>query len=536
MTEVEPVKPIHKPAGYAMLIEQYELDIIPNWHKSMVTTSGIHRVNSKDGVIEEIYPSKYWPGDTPGSHLEFALKYDGTNLAILCSLFQKITQKEILAHVRSKPTGKYARRLWFLYEFLTGERLPLQDLKRGNYINLLEPDEYYTVATVRQVRRQRINDNLPGDGRFCPMVRRTGTLQDFEAADLPGRCRQVLAGYSPELLKRALGYLYTKETKSSFEIEHIKPSSTRTERFAALLQTSEQEDFCRKERLIELQNKIVDARFRDVDYRSSQNYVGETVAWQKERIHFVCPKPEDLTDLMDGLMAANVRMTTGGMSAVTQAAAIAYGFVFLHPFEDGNGRIHRFLIHNILAQRGFTPKSVMFPVSAAMLKNAADYNASLEAFSRQLMPLVEYSLDENGQMTVQNETAIWYRFIDMTPQAEALFRFIDQTIDTELAGELTFLANYDKTRKAIQEVVDIPDRQIDLFIRFCLQNNGRLSARKRESHFNSLSDEEVALLEQAVQSAYGAETSAGDFKGLWENGPHASQPEHGQGGASVPEA
>jgi uncharacterized protein YggL (DUF469 family) len=94
----------------------------------------------------------------------------------------------------------------------------------------------------------------------------------------------------------------------------------------------------------------------------------------------------------------------------------------------------------------------------------------------------------------------------MTPQAEALFRFIDQTIDTELASELAFLANYDKTKKAIQEIVDMPDRQIDFFIRFCLQNNGRLSARKRASHFDFLSDEEVALLEHAVQSAYRAET------------------------------
>lgn len=507
MFENDQKKLIYRPAGYAALIERYDLDVIPNWHKSLVATSGIHRVNSSAGVIEEVYPSKYWPGDTLGDHLEFALKYDGTNLAILSILFQKISVNDLLIHFRSKPTGKYARRLWFLYEFLTGKTLPLEDLKRGNYVDLLEPDEYYTITPIRrQVRRQRINENLLGDSRFCPTVRRIDTLRDFETADLPGRCRQVLAGYSDELLKRALGYLYNKETKSSFEIERIKPTSTRTNRFVALLQTAEQEDFCRKERLIEVQNRIVDARFRNSDYRSSQNYVGETVAWQKERIHFACPKPEDLANLMDGLTASHERMNTGGVSAVIQAAVVAYGFVFLQPFEDGNGRIHRFLIHNILARRGFTPKGVMFPISAVMLKNPADYNASLEAFSRQLMTLVEYSLDENGHMTVHNDTAIWYRFIDMTPQAEALFRFIDQTIETELASELAFLANYDNTKRAIQEIVDMPDRQIDLFIRFCLRNNGRLSARKRTSHFDFLSDKEIALLEQAVQSAYGNET------------------------------
>jgi Fic family protein len=145
---------------------------------------------------------------------------------------------------------------------------------------------------------------------------------------------------------------------------------------------------------------------RSAGYRSSQNYVGETVAWRKERIHFACPKPEDLAELMDGLTAAHERMNTGDVSGVIHAAAIAYGFVFLHPFEDGNGRIHRFLIHNILARRGFTPEGVMFTISASMLKNPADYEASLEAFSRQLMPLVEYSLDKDGHMTVKNDTAI----------------------------------------------------------------------------------------------------------------------------------
>jgi hypothetical protein len=474
-----------------------------NWHRSLVTTSGIHRIDSNGDITEEVYPPKYWPGDTLGDHLEFALKYDGTNLAILASLFQEIKEKDILEYIRSKPTGKYARRLWFLYEFLTGETLPLYDLKQGNYIDLLEPDKYYTITPARQVRRQRVNDNLLGDRRFCPTVRYTDALRDFETADLPKRCRQVVSAFSPELLKRALGYLYTKETKSSFEIEHIKPTSTRTERFVALLQLAEQEDFCDKKQLIELQNRIVDPRFRDFDYRLNQNYVGEAAAWQREKIHFACPKPEDLADLMEGLTSAHKRMEARNVPAVIHAASIAYGFVYLHPFEDGNGRIHRFLIHNILARRGFAPESVMFPISASMLKNPADCSASLEAFSRRLMPIVEYSLDEEGRMTVQNDTAIWYRYIDMTPQAEALFRFIEQTIDTELARELAFLANYDETKRAIQEIVDMPDRQVDLFIRFCLQNNGTLSARKRASHFGSLSDEEIVHMQQAVQSAYG---------------------------------
>ena len=259
--------------------------------------------------------------------------------------------------------------------------------------------------------------------------------------------------------------------------------------------------------MIDLQNRIVDPRFSDSDYRKTQNYVGEAVAWQKEKVHFACPKPEDLADLMEGLVASHKRMDEGSVSALVHAAAVAYGFVFLHPFEDGNGRIHRFLIHNVLARRGFTPEGSMFPVSAFMLKNLADYDASLEAFSRPLMALVEYSLDEEGHMTVHNDTARWYSYVDMTPQAEALFRFIERTIDTELVEELAFLANYDETKRAIQEIVDMPDRQIDLFIRFCLQNNGRLSARKRASHFDSLSEDEIALMEQVIQSAYGSKMS-----------------------------
>jgi hypothetical protein len=51
----------------------------------------------------------------------------------------------------------------------------------------------------------------------------------------------------------------------------------------------------------------------------------------------------------------------------------------------------------------------------------------------------------------------------------------------------------------LQEIVDMPDRRLDLFIRLCTQNKGRLAAGKRDE-FNELSDAEVRSMEKAVQA------------------------------------
>ena len=103
-------------------------------------------------------------------------------------------------------------------------------------------------------------------------------------------------------------------------------------------------------------------------------------------------------------------------------------------------------------------------------------------------------------MTVHGDTARWYRYIDMTPQAEALFRFIEKTIEVELKGEVNFLLSYDRTVEGLRNIVDMPDRLMDLFVRLCLQNRGRLSANKRTAHFDFLSDDEVRRMEEVVRS------------------------------------
>ncbi len=137
-----------------------------------------------------------------------------------------------------------------------------------------------------------------------------------------------------------------------------------------------------------------------------------------------------------------------------------------------------------------------------MLKNSSDYDASLEAFSKPLLQLIEYRLDELGQMTVDNDTASWYQYMDMTAQAEALSDFVKITIEEELVQELDFIANYDQTKKTIQDIIDMPDRLIDLFIQCCLQNNAKLSDKKRTSHFDFLTDDELSAMEQAVRNGY----------------------------------
>jgi hypothetical protein len=489
-------------AGYAWLLERFGLNGMPHWHTSFVSSLTTRATKVRDGRIEDIYPTRYWPGENIAGHLEFALKYDGVNPGLLAQIFDHIPPHEITGYIKSKPTGKYARRVWFFYEFLTGRRLPLDDIAYGNYVDALDSKTYYTIQKGKKSPRHRVVDNLLGPRTFCPVIRKTEKLTRLDAADLRKRCEKILGTYPPELIRRALGYLYNKETKSSFEIEHVKPNPSRTENFIASLGFAEKEDFCEKDRLIELQNRIADPRFKESGYRRSQNYVGETIAYQRENIHFVCPKPEDVPSLMDGLIASHKRMKAGNVSPVIHAAAVSYGFVFLHPFEDGNGRIHRFLIHNILSLQGMVPPGLMFPVSAVMLRNSADYDASLEAFSRPLLKLIDYRLDETGQMTVENDTALWYRYMDLTTQAEALYDFVAKTIEEELVNELDFLAGYDKTKRSIQEIIDMPDRLIDVFIQLCLQNNGRLSARKRNTHFGFLTDAELTAMEQAVKDNY----------------------------------
>lgn len=493
-------------AGYARLIAELGLCVLPPARMTFIATRGGRRTEVRDGRSVEILPASYQPEETPLAELEFALKYDGVDLQVLDALFRRLGPEDLepslAERVRACPTGVYVRRLWFLYEFLTGRRLPVDDAAAGNYVPVLDPALYYTATGIRS-RRHRVVDNLLGNAAFCPTVRRTARLTAFQAENLAAEAARIVAEFDEDALRRAVSFLYTKETRSSFDIEGERPTASRTERFIGLLREVPTLPRLTSAELSRLQNATVDPRYADTGYRRDQVYVGEPVDPARQRIHFIAARPGDVPALMDGFAQAVARHDRTATDPVVLAAALSFGFVFIHPFQDGNGRLHRLLIHYVLARAGFTPPGLIFPVSAAMLARKHEYDAALEAFSVPLMRLLDYDEDAEGVVTVKNETAHLYRFFDATVMAEALYGWVEQTVRGDLRRELEFVVAFRDVREDIVAIVELPDRKANLLVQLCLQNNGRLALAKRQSHFAELTDAEVEAVERAIERRFG---------------------------------
>jgi hypothetical protein len=320
--------------------------------------------------------------------------------------------------------------------------------------------------------------------------------------DLAGRARAVVAGVPHDLLARAAAFLLLKDSKSSYAIEGEHAPQNRIQRWGRAIGEAGRRTIDLRE-LLRLQQIVIgDARFVRLGLRQEGGFVGEHDRDTGVPIpDHISARPEDLDSLIDGLAAFD-RGPASRLDAVIAAAALAFGFVYIHPFQDGNGRIHRYLIHHVLARRGFNPAGVVFPVSATIRDRIDEYRAVLEGHSRRLLPLIEWEPTADGNVRALNDTADFYRFFDATPHAEFLYGCVAKTIEEDLPRETDFLARYDQFRTRIEVMVDMPDRTLELLFRFLRQNGGRLSRRAREGELAAMTDAEVASVEQAYADLF----------------------------------
>lgn len=484
-------------AGYAALIDAYGLRVpLP---RTLSATGEHHRVRSESGW--RILTPRHAPSPDLESHLTFALKYEGVDLAVLKRLFVRVGPAEIETLVRAKPTGRYARRIWFLYEWLTRTRLSIPDLEAGTYQPVIDPEQQWS-AQGENSPRHRIRNNLPGTPEFCPLVFRTKALDDFAFLDLGGRAREIVAAVPRDVLARTAAFLLLQDSRSSYAIEGERPPHDRIQRWGRAIGEAGRREISLDE-LLRLQAMVIgDPRFVRLGLREVGGFVGEHDRESRSPIpEHISARSEDLASLIEGMTAFD-RGAALQLDPVIAAAVLAFGFVYAHPFTDGNGRIHRYLIHHVLAQRGFNPAGVVFPVSAGILAQIDEYRAVLEDYSRRLLPVIDWEPTPDGNVAVLNDTADFYRFFDATPHAEFLYACVRRTVEEDLPREAEFLRRYDLFRNRTQAVVDMPERTIDLLFRFLHQNSGRLSRRAREKEFDQLTDAEIAAIEAAYLASF----------------------------------
>ncbi|MBA3562988.1 MAG: Fic family protein [Gammaproteobacteria bacterium] len=486
------------PAGYAALIDAFHLATpLP---RTLSATGEHHRI-IESGDWRILTP-RHAPQPTLGAHLTFALKYEGLDLTVLKRLFIAAGAAPVEAVIKSKPTGSYARRTWFLYEWLTGHHLDLEDARSGRYVPVVDPDRQYATDGIN-VARYRVRNNLPGTPGFCPLVFRTRTLDAFIAMDLSAKAQSAIATVPKDLLARTAAFLLLKDSRSSFAIEGEYPPQERIHRWGRAIGEAGRNPI-NLEELLRLQELVIgDARFVHLGLRVEGGFVGEhDRATRMPLPEHISARHDDLPELVEG-MSSFEQSPVERLDAVIAAAVLAFGFVYAHPFEDGNGRIHRYLIHHVLSKRGFNPPGVVFPVSAVILDRANDYRSVLEAYSKQLLPLIRWTSTENGNVRVLNDTGDFYRFFDATPHAEFLYSCVQRTVEKDLPDEADFLRRYDRFSAGLETIVDMPHRTVDLLFRFLNQNEGRFSKRARDKEFSTLTEAEVERIEVLYEQCFG---------------------------------
>jgi hypothetical protein len=488
------------PAGYSALIGAFDLQVpLP---RTLSAIGERHRITEEGGW--RIMTPRHAPHATLEGHLTFALKYEGLDLAVLKRLFLAAGAGAIETLVREKSTGAYARRIWFLYEWLTGRRLDLPNASTGRYVPVVDPEQQY-VTNGENAPRYRVRNNLPGTPAFCPLVFRTEALEQFISLNLPDRARETIAAVPRDLLARTAAFLLLKDSRASYAIEGERPPQDRIQRWGRAIGEAGRQVLDRDE-LLRLQKIVMgDGRFIKLGVREDGGFVGEHDRETRMPLpDHIDARPEDLSFLIDGMIASD-RGHAQALDAVIAAAMLAFGFVYAHPFEDGNGRIHRYLIHHVLAERGFNPPGVVFPVSAAILDRIDDYRQVLESYSRRLLPLIEWEPTTEFNVRVLNDTGDFYRYFDATPHAEFLYACVQKTIDEDLPAETRFLQRYDDFRRQVEAFLDMPERLIDLLFRFLSQNDGRLSRRARAEEFSALTDEEARRVEAIYSQSFETE-------------------------------
>jgi Fic/DOC family len=477
--------------GYQWLVERYGLRLTQALRTQ--TRIGPARKSESDGITRlKSVLEPHRPEPTMAGHLAYALKHEGVHLEALSRLFAVIPANELEAWVHSEPTGQYSRRAAFFYETLTRQKLSFIETARATYVNALDPSVELTAAAPVNNARWNVRDNLLGNASFSPQVHLTSETTKALTFDVHEGISRLEGQFGAELVLRSAVWLSIKESRASFAIEHEQDNQDRIRRFARVIEqrTGQSADPISAGELETLQQDILGPKALHYGFRKSPVFVGEAALYGEQRVHYIAPHWDDVPSILSGLREMMVR--TAGLSSVARAALLSFGFVYLHPMSDGNGRISRFLINDVLRRDGALPSPYIIPVSAILQKRGfrpMNYDEALEVFSRPFMRRYQahwtFGPDQKADDGLfyninfdryQDGLHSW-RYPDLTPHVAFLANALEATIEQEMRGEAQYLQKNSAARARLKEIIEGPDASLDRIIRSVRASSGVISGK-----------------------------------------------------------
>lgn len=336
---------------------------------------------------------------------------------------------------------------------------------------------------------------------YCATVERTPEIDALRSLDILGRAKSFMATLPPEMMDRAIQCAYFHETRDSFAIEKEQPSEEKSRRFVHLLRQAHEGRLLTEDYLVDLQNNTVSNPFdKAVAFRHEQNHLHNGLRGAAG-VSYVPPAPELCQELMEELMAF-ANQPVREVDPLVAAAVTAFGFVFLHPFMDGNGRLSRFLIHQTLCHYGALENGLLLPVSVAMKHEEQAYLAALKAFSQPTREFWNVTWLDGDQMAFDfiGHPSI-YRYWDATHCVEFTLQMARRALEVELREETEFLDRYDRVIKAVNQRFDVRGSDLSKLVMMCLDNEGKVSKHRRKQFQYSVSEEVFEFIEEAVGDA-----------------------------------
>ena len=253
------------------------------------------------------------------------------------------------------------------------------------------------------------------------VIRRTGVPEDYREPRLADKAADIPSRTGGHPISWAASDLLLADSRASLAIESERPTRSRLERWnRAALQAGRNR--LTLDDLNRLHGVLIEhPRFVRADLRPDGVFLGERDRNADPLSEFIGARPADLPSLQEGLLAANKWMTASAIDPVPQVTATAFGFVYIHPYGDGNGRLHRCPIHHVLAKREFSLPGKGFPVSAVMLDRIDEYRRMLHGHFAPLMLLIDWRLTADRNVGILNDAADLYRYFDCTDEAAFLY-------------------------------------------------------------------------------------------------------------------